>query len=213
MASVTDKEMSGISDARIGLVQTVIDNFDCNISSQNGLQSTHSLAVLMTQSKANDNDANNANRMKRLEKEEMKSKVPPDVLMHLYKGPQKPSMPTSHGKSNPLPLHVLASQRILLTRSHVLDFQFLKDVVSNPQTPKSGGFNTMECREQQQSVKPATKAVYKPLIAMIPSDPSIILTAMYETQKDTQKTGQHHTIMTADQQLYCMIVHETRAFP
>ena len=36
---------------------------------------------------------------------------------------------------------------------------------------------------------------------------------MYEAQKDTQKTGQHHTIMTADQQLYCVIVHVTWAFP
>ena len=33
------------------LVQTVADNFDANISSQNGLQSTHALALLITQPK------------------------------------------------------------------------------------------------------------------------------------------------------------------
>ena len=33
-----------------GLIQAVDDNFDCNISSMNGLRQTHSLAVMMLQS-------------------------------------------------------------------------------------------------------------------------------------------------------------------
>ena len=32
-----------------GLVQAVADNFDCNISSMNGLRQTHSLALMMIQ--------------------------------------------------------------------------------------------------------------------------------------------------------------------
>ena len=39
----------GISDCNSGLVQVVVDNFDANISSQNGKLSTHSLASLVTQ--------------------------------------------------------------------------------------------------------------------------------------------------------------------
>ena len=39
----------GLTDASRGLVQVVADNFDANISSQNGLQSTHALAMLVTQ--------------------------------------------------------------------------------------------------------------------------------------------------------------------
>jgi len=35
----------GLFDATNGLIQTVIDNYDANISSQNGLQSTHALAM------------------------------------------------------------------------------------------------------------------------------------------------------------------------
>ena len=37
------------SQSGAGLVQVVVDNFDANISSQNGLRSTHALAVLLTQ--------------------------------------------------------------------------------------------------------------------------------------------------------------------
>ena len=41
--------MSGISNAADGLVQAIADNVDADTSSQNGRQSTHSLAVLLTQ--------------------------------------------------------------------------------------------------------------------------------------------------------------------
>ena len=48
-AAVADLKMSGISNAADGLVQANADNFDADISSQNGRQSTHSLAILLTQ--------------------------------------------------------------------------------------------------------------------------------------------------------------------
>ena len=38
-----------ITDAKHGLIQAVADNFDANISSQNGLRSTHALVLLLTQ--------------------------------------------------------------------------------------------------------------------------------------------------------------------
>ena len=41
--------LQGISDARHGLVQVVVDNFDTDISSPNGKLSTHSLAMIVTQ--------------------------------------------------------------------------------------------------------------------------------------------------------------------
>ena len=48
-AAVADSRLFGISSADHGLVQCILDNFDADISSQNGRQSTHSLAILMTQ--------------------------------------------------------------------------------------------------------------------------------------------------------------------
>ena len=40
--------LMGISTESDGLIQVVSDNFDANISSQNGLVSTHALAMLLT---------------------------------------------------------------------------------------------------------------------------------------------------------------------
>ena len=40
-----------ITESKVGLIQAVADNFDANISSQNGLQSTHALTLLLTQEK------------------------------------------------------------------------------------------------------------------------------------------------------------------
>ena len=37
----------GISDAKDGLIQIVADNFDSDISSQNGKLSTHSMAMIV----------------------------------------------------------------------------------------------------------------------------------------------------------------------
>lgn len=48
VATVTNSESTTISKVKDGLVQVVKDNFDAEISSQNGKLSTHSLAVLLT---------------------------------------------------------------------------------------------------------------------------------------------------------------------
>ena len=47
-----NQEVMGLN-ADAGLVQAIADNFDANISSQNGLRSTHALALLLTQAQLN----------------------------------------------------------------------------------------------------------------------------------------------------------------
>ena len=49
VAAATSPALQGISDSDSGHVQVVLDNFDADISSQNGKLSAHSLAVLVTQ--------------------------------------------------------------------------------------------------------------------------------------------------------------------
>jgi len=44
--------LHGISNTSPSMMQTVVYNFDADISSQNGKVSTHSLAILMTQTVA-----------------------------------------------------------------------------------------------------------------------------------------------------------------
>lgn len=51
LAATKDLKLSGIHEAHCGLIQTVADNFDADISSQNGRVTSHSLAMLVTQPK------------------------------------------------------------------------------------------------------------------------------------------------------------------
>ena len=49
VAATKNIHLRGVSETSPSMVQTVVDNFDADISSQNGKVSTHSLAILMTQ--------------------------------------------------------------------------------------------------------------------------------------------------------------------
>ena len=55
--------------------------------------------------------------------------------------------------------------------------------------------------------------MYTPLIDLKPSDPSTMMTAMVEAERLAQLTGQTHTIFTADQQLYNVLVDIKWAYP
>ena len=209
-AAAHRKEHLGISNSKGVLTQVVADNFDANISSQNGLQSTHALAILLTQVHEHQhNNSSETNDIKRLTKTEMTDDILPDVTVQRYNGPQKPCMPVHAATHSPLPLKVLTRQYISLQRAQTFDFTFLKAIVSTPGTPEFNGFNTCSAREQGHATKPKTKAVYLPLIDMAPAEPDTMLTAMIEAQRLTNMTGQAYTIFTNDQQLYRIVVHIT----
>ena len=80
---------------------------------------------------------------------------------------------------------------------------------SEVNVPEFAGYNVQLCREREQSVKPATKALYTPLIDMDHADPDTILTAMEEGQRMTNECGQRVTVFTNDQQLYRVAVNIT----
>ena len=209
-AAAKNMEKLGISRSDAGLVQVVADNFDANISSPNGVQSTHALAILLTQPQQPDDQMKyEENKIKRLKKTEMSENVLPDVPVHYYEGPKKPEMPYHAATHSPLPLSILASQRISVDRARETDFQFLEDIISVPNTPEFGGYNTGCSRKQGHATKGRTKAVYLPLIDMAPAEPTTMLTAMVEAQKLTNSTGQVYTIFTNDQQLYRIVVNIT----
>ena len=56
-------------------------------------------------------------------------------------------------------------------------------------------------REENHSLKSGTSVAYSPLIDMVLSDPSTILTGIIESCRITKHTGQSMTVFTADQQL------------
>ena len=49
VAATENVNLHGISDSSSSMIQTVVDNFDADIFSQNGKLSIYSLAILMTQ--------------------------------------------------------------------------------------------------------------------------------------------------------------------
>ena len=212
-AAAKSQELMGIKESSSGLVQTIADNFDANISSQNGVQSTHALAILITQIQAEERFDFETTKIRRLRKEEMTEEVMPEVPVQRYMGPSKPEMPVNIATRSPLPLRVLASQIISASRARQTDFMFFKSVITDAETPEYHGYNTRNSREQGHSVRPATKAIYLPLLDMTPAEPDTMYTAMVEAQRLTNQTGQVYTIFTNDQQLYRIVVHVTWVYP
>ena len=153
-AGDVNSNLRDITDSKEGLIQAVADNYDANISSQNGLKSTHDLALLLTQEKESvGEDQNCRETIKRISKEDMKKPVVSDVDIKRYHGPKKPDtcMPFDKTKHSVLPLKLLAEQVVLLQRAKDLDFGFFKSIVCVPKTPEFGGFTTRLAREHALS--------------------------------------------------------------
>ena len=176
-SAAKDRILHGISRGRNGLVQVVVDNFDTDISSQNGVQSTHSLAMLTTQNTNNKpSDTDDTLSIRRIKKLEMKADIEADVPIIDFRGPKKPQMPQNISKRTVLPLRILAQQSILVRRATHFDFEFLDSVTNDYKVPEYAGFNTRMSREENHSLKPGTPVAYSPLIDMVPSDHSTIMT-------------------------------------
>ena len=107
-SAVADLKMSGISNAAAGLVQAIADTFDADTSSQNGRQSTHTLAVLLTQYTQAPSEGEQVYnpRIRRVPNDS--SEVLYDVDIHRYQGLKQPEMSESHAiKATPPPPHTL----------------------------------------------------------------------------------------------------------
>ena len=91
VAATENINMHGISDTSPSMVQTVVDNFDADISSRNGKVSTHSLAILMTQTVAMESLGDSSReKIKRLQHSEMTGEIDYSVEIEHYRGPKKP---------------------------------------------------------------------------------------------------------------------------
>jgi len=198
-AALKNFTIMGMTCPKDGIIQAVADNFDANISSQNGLVSTHSLAIVMTVTDRYLTEESHLETFPRLTANEMQQQVIDDIPVERYKGPKKPDMPDTEAKRALLPLRVLAAQVVSLLRAQSLDFDFLQAIDSDEGIPEFNGFNTKLSREQGHTIRPATRAIYRPLIDMNPADPDTILTAMVNTQDLTNSCGQRITLFTNDQ--------------
>ena len=218
--ATSDKaEVRGLFNSNDGFIQAVADNYDANVSSPNGLRSTHALALLLTQmtnagTPQIEDHPPTVPVIRPISKAEMNDHIASPISVHRYHGPKKPDMPANCCNRIVPPLAVLASQAVSLSRAHDIDHHFLREVIDNPScTPEYNGFNVMLARNQAHSAMPATTAIYTPLIDMTPSDPDTIMSAMLESQRLTNKCGQTITVFTNDQQLYRVAVNITWVYP
>ena len=101
----------------------------------------------------------------------------------------------------------------MINRSREIDLDFFQSITFDQETPEYSGFNTKLCRETKVQKGYKTNAMYTPLIDLKPSEPTTMLTAMYEAQRLTELTGQKYTVLTCDQQLYKILVDIKWAFP
>ena len=214
-AANTD-DTQGLFSAGNGLIQAVIDNYDANIHSLNGLKSTHALVLLMCQSYEYPVDhisKPESDPIPRFSKNEMKETISDPVQVQKYHGPKRPDMPAPHIINDEEFSDLVQRQGVSVARAHGLDLNFLKSIVTSDKVPEYGGYITSVSREQNHTVKPATNTRYRPLINLTPSDPSTIKTVLLEAQTLTTSCGQPFVVLTADQQLYRVIVTNIWATP
>lgn len=200
-AAATTPLHQAIYNSKEGLVQAVGDNFDRDIHSQNGKRSTHSMAMVITQNQSG-TKPEVTTTIPRIKKADMKTPIEYELEVKRYNGPKKPNMPAQAALKSVLPLKVLASMALSEKRAKECDFLFMCDITTQDKCPEFNGYNTRDCREAGQGLKPKTQAVYLPLIDMPPSDPDTILTTIYRAQQMTEATGQKYTLVTFDMQLY-----------
>ena len=214
VAATESTNLTGISESSPSMIQTIVDNFDADISSQNGKLSTHFLAILMTQTAdVETSPKQTGETIKRIQHSEMTEAIDYTVDIEHYRGPKKPEMPIERAKKAVPSLKFLASMEISLTRAQETDFAFLQDVSMLDSCPEFNGCNTRHCREAGQYINSKTNADYLPLIDMTPSDPDTIMTAMCKAQAISGKYGQEFTVFTGDLQLNRVAVNIIWAYP
>ena len=105
-----------------GLVQVIVDNFDANLSSPNGMVSTHDLATIETHSKPPLEVLSDT--IPRINKADMTDPIDVEEEIVLYSGTEKPLPP--YMPPHDLPDDYFEAQRIAYERANDLDFSFLK---------------------------------------------------------------------------------------
>ena len=189
-----------------GLIQTISDNFNASINTQNGIKQTNAMATIVTQTQKTLEGKSDRPDIPRLKQEDTSKVKLTQPKISYFKGVKNPPMPKEFSLNQPLPLLVFCKQVILRERANHEDFQFIKSILLNDSSPDFNGYNTKHIRTRGESLKPKTKVVFMPLLDRTPSDPSTVLTTMIEAERITNNAGQSITVFTADQQLYRVVL-------
>ena len=131
-AHQTSQQKTVPLDSKDGLIQGVSENFDANLSTQNGLKQTHSLATIFLQHREQP-QTEKRDPIPRLIKSELATVELNEPELKIYKGQQTPSMPHSCAQRGVLPIKILCSQVMNIKEAKSTDFQFIKEVLTDHQ--------------------------------------------------------------------------------
>ena len=144
-------------------MQAIADNFDIDISSQNGKMQTHSLALIMTQP-CNGNETSDEETFVTLKKANIKDSSLLNTILEHYTGPKKPKMPPDIIPQRIHTATFIEVRAAIKKISQELDLEFLKDIATKYETPEYPCYNTKGRREKRVSCGNKTKAMYTLLI-------------------------------------------------
>ena len=191
------------------IIHCCVDNFDCELSSQNCQKMYQSLTMILAQTEKSVSSRRHANERKTAFRQKIEDRCKPvnfEVPEVTYEGPKQPPMPSRIALKQIPSLSFLCSQILSVRRTSELDFAFMKDMVSLDAHPEWSGYNTRQARAAGMTVKPEARVVYLPLINKVPSSLSTILTAIEKRLTLVGKAGQIILVFTVDQQLYKVTV-------
>lgn len=166
-----------------GLVPVFVNNFNANISSQNGLQSIHALAILLTLTCSRDNGVVLPETIRGIRRDEMAVQVDVDIPVQICTGPKWPDMLPSSAKKTVMSLQILATQVVTFNRAYTRNVSFLSKIVGEKACSEWNGFNSIFDRNEGNTLKPAKTCFYNLLTKMKPSGLDTLLTTMLETDK------------------------------
>ena len=115
-------------DNDCGLVQIIVDNFDCDLYSPNGLKSTHNLAMIETNSKRPPRQQNSIPRLTMAEMRQPLEQYDENEIDEFVPTEAKPLPPEAPPYE--LPQEELDARQVTYDRATNMDFQFLKVSIS-----------------------------------------------------------------------------------
>ena len=140
-------------NAKLGLIQIISDNFDANISSQNGRKETHGLATIICQNPSDARETTERVPIPRLPFNQLKDVQLKNVNLKFYRGVKDPPMPQEFALCGVLPLKLLCQQVLSVKSSFIKDFEFIKSILTADNVADYHGFNTKLTQKSGECLK------------------------------------------------------------
>eukprot|EP00745_Piridium_sociabile_P018840 TRINITY_DN28551_c0_g2_i7.p1 TRINITY_DN28551_c0_g2~~TRINITY_DN28551_c0_g2_i7.p1 ORF type:complete len:249 (-),score=41.05 TRINITY_DN28551_c0_g2_i7:725-1471(-) len=192
----------------IGPIFSWADNYDLNITSPNGMKTTHTMVMEFTQHPAGIIETGNIGVMQlkipRLKKHEAFSQrliAHQAIQLQHYTGPSKLNPPL-------IPMKALSAEESHLQSAAVRfsqqrDAAWLSQVHESDKPVEWVGFNAQQDRLVAGSAhKPKTLVVFGPMIDSPPAHPDTVLTTLLYLERTLKTFGMQYTHLSVDLQLY-----------